>query len=78
MKISLLIFVIFSTTAFAIGTNDQTGSFAIEENSSDIETDARFLTGASIDSPDKSRMPASDKEEVQEISHVTELTGTFE
>ncbi len=79
MKFSLLAFALFSTTVFAIGTNELSGSFEIATNIPAVNSDARFLTGAtSSDAVDKTRSPASAAEEKKEISHVTELTGTFE
>lgn len=79
MKFSLLAFALFSSTVFAIGTNELTGSFDIADNKSSVSSDARFLTGAtSSEAADKTRSPASVDEENKKISHVTELTGTFE
>ncbi len=80
MKFSLLAFALFSTTVFAFGTNELTGSFGInEKNIPAVVSDASFMTGAtSSDSVDKSRMPASVQDERKSPSHVTELTGTFE
>lgn len=79
MKFSLLAFALFSTTVFAIGTNELTGSFEVSVNNTSVESDARFLTGAtSPEAADKTRSPASVEEKKKEISHVTELTGTFE
>jgi len=79
MKFSLLAFALFSTTVFAIGTNELTGSFDISPDSHFVESDARFLTGAtSPEAADKTRSPASVDNENNDISHVTELTGTFE
>ena len=79
MKFSLLLFALFSTTVFAIGTNELTGTFEIDQKITGVENHASFLTGAtSSDAVDKTRSPASAEEEKKEISHVTELTGTFE
>ncbi len=79
MKFSLLLFALFSTTVFAIGTNELTGSFEVANNIPSVESNDSFLTGAtSSDSVDKSRMPASVQDDRKSPSHVTELTGTFE
>ncbi len=79
MKFSLLLFALFSTTVFAIGTNELTGTFEIDQKVTGVEHNASFLTGAtSADAVDKTRSPASVADENKEISHVTELTGTFE
>lgn len=79
MKFSLLTFALFSTTVFAIGTNELSGSFDISLNAPTVDSDARFLTGAtSPEAADKTRSPASAAHEKKDISHVTELTGTFE
>lgn len=78
MKFSLLAFALFSTTVFAIGTNELTGSFEVSDKIPSVESDARFLTGAtSVEAADKTRSPASAEENKNEISHVTEMTGSF-
>ncbi len=79
MKFSLLIFALFSTTVFAIGTNELSGSFDFKDSVINHEQNDGFLTGAtSVEVKDTSRMPASVDDENKKISHVTELTGTFE
>ena len=80
MKFSLFAFALFSTTVFAIGTNELTGSFDItEKNIPALVSDASFMNGATSSVlVDKSRMPASEQDEIKSPSHVTELTGTFE
>ncbi len=80
MKFSLFLFALFSTTVFAIGTNELSGSFEIKDSITNHEQESDgFLTGAtSVEGTDISRMPASVDDTNKNISHVTELTGTFQ
>ncbi len=79
MKYSLLLLLtLFSTTVFAIGTNEITGTFEVDQKITGVESDARYLTGATYAADaDNTRIPAS-TDDSKKISHVTELTGTFE
>ncbi len=79
MKFSILAFALFSTTVFAIGTNEVTGSFESFDKVPTVEVDDRYLTGAShVELSDNSRMPASVAEKQGEVSSVNEVTGSFE
>lgn len=78
MKFSLLAFALFSTTVFAIGTNELTGTFDINKPVPKYEVGTNHLTGASEKAAqDKTRMPASEKKE-ETFRPYTELTGSFE
>lgn len=79
MKFSLLVFALFSTTVFAIGTNELTGTFEVKTEAHKYVPGTNHLTGASEKmAQDKSRMPASVTEEKENFKPYTELTGTFE
>lgn len=79
MKISLFALALFSTAVFAIGTNELTGSFEDSKQVTAREGDDQFYTGSSsFEVVEKTRVPASVEGKRQNISHVTELTGTFE
>jgi hypothetical protein len=80
MKFSLFLFALFSTTVFALGTNELTGTFGLKLGKvKPLKQNDGFLTGAtSVERSEKSRAPASIDDTNKKISHVTELTGTFE
>ena len=79
MKFSLFAFALFSTTVFAIGTNELTGSFDVLPQHQKVQVDARYMTGATAQGEDKSRLPASVEEKKEEVSLGTnDLTGSFE
>lgn len=78
MKFSLFLFAIFSTTVFAIGTNELTGTFEVKTPVPKSEVGSNNLTGATEKySVTKTRMPASEQKEEKVPQH-NELSGTFE
>lgn len=77
MKFSLFAFALFSTTVFALGTNELTGSFEVLPQHKIVKEDARYMTGATAQGEDKSRHPAHENK--KEVSLGTnDLTGSFE